>query len=61
MNSDLSPNSRKRETSDKTFFALGPSTGKEPLHVFKGLSPIVDRIVFTASSSEVLVCVVILF
>ena len=38
-------------TSDKTFFAIVPSTGKEPVNVFKGASPIVERKTFTLSNS----------
>ena len=48
------------EISDKTFLAIVPSTGKDPLKEFKGASPIVERIVFTASNSVLLVVVVIM-
>ena len=45
--------------SFKTFFAVVPSTGKDPVYVLRGASPIVLKIVLTASNSVVLVVTVI--
>jgi len=41
------------------FFAVVPSTGKDPVKVDYGASPIVLKILLTASSSVVLVVIVI--